>query len=283
MSRIYNKKVILFPAGTSGNFLSAFLSHDEINNMLPNFRFDLGQKLPSALFVTSEQAPNGSFENFDSACCLENIKNYIVEGGHQTILSHYLKISDLREFENTVWIRKIVPVTNLFGWIKNIVYKKKYVEQIDLRQQHFSQQVDGCFMDLMTWTKINQDDQDRPDDLIIDFGKMYDINYLVQLYQSVNGHAPDHPRIQFAEEYIRKQHAPLQDSNATKMIDIIQHVHPQDPFDIALVLFLFERNHMTIDCNRQWTINDMPNSVSESVDFLLNNSNNYSIFKEKSC
>jgi hypothetical protein len=281
--RIYTKKVILFPAGASGHFLSAFLSHDEIIDTLPNFRLDLGQTLSSALFVSGEPVPNGRFDDFESHRCLTNIKNCIVEGEHQTILSHYLKISELREFENTVWIRKIVPITNLFGWIKNIVYKKKYIEQIDCRQQAFAQQVDGCFMDLITWTEINRTDQDRPDDLIIDFGKMYDINYLVQLYESANGHSPDHLRIQFAEEYIRKQYASLHDSDATKMIDIIQHVDPQDPFDIALVLFLFERNHMTIDCNRQWTINDMPNTVTEAVDFLLNNANNYLIFKEKSC
>jgi hypothetical protein len=166
--------------------------------------------------------------------------------------------------------------------IKNKLLRK-VVQLIVILLMSYSQIFGQSYDDGLVTLKNGQNETQSKTNVIIDFGKMYDINYLVQLYESANGHAPDHLRIQFAEEYIRKQYAPLHDSDATKIIDIIQHVDPQDPFDIALLLFLFERNHMTIDRNRQWTIDDMPNTVTESVDFLLDNSNNYSIFKEKSC
>jgi hypothetical protein len=268
----YNKRVILYPAGSSGYFLAAFLitGHDHV---LPNNRIDLGQKLSSTVFVTSDP-----LNDYDSEECLLQIKDEILHGHRQSILSHYSKISQLKEFESTNWIKKIVPDTNIFGWIKNIVYKKKYTEFIDLRNTPLRHQVDGTFLDLITWYDFNQKDYDKPSDMTIDFGRICNIQYLIDLYESANGVKPTDERLKFAEDYISKQFPPLGDCDSTSIVDVINHVNPQDPFDIATVLFIYEKNHNTLDTNRLWSINDIPNTVPDSIEFLISNERNYSIF-----
>jgi hypothetical protein len=85
-------------------------------------------------------------------------------------------------------------------------------------------------------------------------------------------------RIKFAEEYISKQFLPMSDCDSKSMEKIIKHVNPQDSFDIATVLFIYEKNHNTIDSNRMWTIDDLPNTVSDCIKFLISNKQNYLIF-----
>jgi len=275
LSRNYNKKVILFQAGSSGNFLAAFLTVGNIF-VLPNNRIDLGQKVSSAIFVSGESSHDKRFIDFDSDICLANIKTAIVNSPQQVILSHYQKISKLREFESTNWIKKVAPTNNIFGWIKNIMYKKQYVEKIDFRQTAMTQQVDACFVNLQNWYEINRVDIDCPSDMIIDFDKINDITYLVDLYKSANGNHPDDMRIKFAEEYISKQFSPINDCDKMSIIDIVEHVDPKDAFDIATALFIYEKNHNTIDSNRLWTIDDLPNTVPECIEFLIANEKNYS-------
>jgi len=277
MTKNYNKKVILFPAGASGNFLASLLTTGTIS-VLPNSRIDLGQTISSAVLVTGEHSPDSKFNDFESDICLKNIKDAVMYDQRQVILSHYQQVTKLREFESTNWIKKIVPGTNIFGWIKNIVYKKQYVEMIDLTKAGFQYQVDGNLMNLRTWYDLNLQDNDTPADMTIDFGRMYDITYLADLYKSANGSLPDDLRIKFAEEYISKQFPPLNDCDSKSMIDIIEHVNPKDPFDIATVLFIYEKNHNTIDCNRLWTIDNLPNTIPKCIEFLINNEQNYLIF-----
>lgn len=273
----YNKKVILFPAGASGNFLAALLTTGNIS-VLPNARIDLGQKVSSAVFVSGDHSSDNRFNDFESDICLKNIKDAIVHDQRQVILSHYQQVSKLREFQPAHWIKKIVPGTNIFGWVKNVVYKKQYVESIDVTNTNFQYRVDINLIDLKTWYDINQQDKDMPTDMTIDLGRMYDISYLVNLYKSANGSHPDDLRIKFAEEYISKQFRPLGDCNSKSMVDIIEHVKPKDPFDIATVLFIYEKNHNTVDSNRQWTIDDLPNTLAGSIEFLIANERNYLIF-----
>jgi len=280
MTKKYNKKVILFAAGASGNFLASLLTTGN-TLVLPNSRIDLGQKLSSAVFVTGDHSQDFKFNDFDSDICLKNIKDAIMHDQRQVVLSHYQQVSELREFESTNWIKKIVPGKNIFGWIKNIVYKKQYVEMIDLTNTRFRYQVDGNLMNLKTWYNLNLLDDDTPADMTIDFGRMFDITYLVDLYKSANGSLPDDLRIKFAEEYISKQFSPLSDCDSKSMIDIIEHVNPKDPFDIATVLFIYEKNHDTIDRNRLWSIDNLPNTIPECIKFLINNERNYLIFKRK--
>lgn len=277
MSNNYSKKVILFQAGSSGNFLAALLTNGNIF-VLPNTRIDLGQRISSAVFISGEQSSDKRFNDFDSDACLKNIKTAIMHDQRQVILSHYQQVSELREFESTNWIKKIVPGTNIFGWIKNIVHKKQYVELVDLRSTNFRYQVDGNLMNLKTWYDLNQQDKDVPTNMTVDFGRMYDITYLADLYKSANGSYPDDLRIKFAEEYISKQFPPLGDCDSNSMIDIIEHVKPLDSFDIATALFIYEKNHNTIDSNRLWSIDDLPNTVFGSIEFLIANERNYLIF-----
>ena len=267
----------MFQAGSSGNFLATLLTTGNIY-VLPNARIDLGQRISSAVFISGEQSSDKRFNDFDSDICCKNIKDAIVNDQRQVILSHYQQVSKLKDFDSTTWIKKIVPGTNIFGWIKNIVHKKQYVELIDLRNTNFRYQVDGNLMNLKTWYDLNQQDNDIPADMTIDFGKMYDIAYLVDLYKSANGSYPDDLRIKFAEEYISKQFPPLGDCDSKSITDIIKHVNPQDPFDIATVLFIYEKNHNTVDSNRLWSIDDLPNTVSDSIEFLIANERNYLIF-----
>ena len=277
MTKSYNKKVILFQAGSSGNFLATLLTTGTIF-VLPNARIDLGQTLSSAVFISGEQSPDIKFNDFDSDVCLKNIKNAIMHDQRQVILSHYQQISLLKEFESTNWIKKIVPGSNIFGWIKNIVYKKQYVEMVDLTKARFQHQVDENLMNLATWYNLYLQDNDTPADMIIDFGRMYDITYLTDLYKSANGSLPDDLRIKFAEKYISNQFPPLNDCDSKSIIDIIEHVNPKDPFDIATALFIYEKNHNTIDCNRLWTIDNLPNTIPECIEFLIENERNYLIF-----
>ena len=277
MLKEYTKKVILFPAGASGNFLAAFLTEGTIF-VAANNRIDLGQQLSSSVFITGSNSLDKRFIDSDSDVCLQNIKNSIISGSHQVILSHYQKVSNLVDFCQYAWIKKVSPAENVFGWLKNIVYKKQYIEQADIRHVSYSHQVDENFIHLQTWYDINQLDLDRPSDMTIDFSKIHDINYLISLYQSANGNQPDDSRIKFAEEYISKQFLPLGDCKSTSMTDIIKHVTPRDPFDIATVLFIYEKNHNTLDRNRLWTIDNLPNTIPDCIEFLIANEKNYTFF-----
>lgn len=274
MSKKYNKKVILFRTGSGGNFLASLLTTGTIF-VLPNSRIDLGQTVSSAVFITGEQSSDAKFNDYASDVCLQNIKNAIMHDQRQVILSHYQQISELKEFKSTNWIKKVVPGTNIFGWIKNVVYKKQYVELIDFSGANFRYQVDGNLMNLKTWYNINQQDKDIPPDMTINFGRMHDITYLIELYKSANGSYPDDERIKFAEEYTNKQFTPLGDCDSKSMKDIIEHVKPRDSFDIATALFIYEKNHNTFDSNRLWSIDNLPNTVDGSIEFLIANERNY--------
>jgi hypothetical protein len=279
LSSAYDKKVILFQVGASGHFLAEFLTTEDIT-VLPNQRIDHRQRL-SSVFV-DETSAEYQFNGGCSADCITAIKNAIANDDRRIILSHCDTISEFRSFTDRVWIRKILPNTNFFGWIKNAVYKTHNVDHVI--KQSMPQQIDFCFTNLKHWYEIDRADQDRPSDMTIDFGKLYDIQYLIELYRSANGCNPSESRIKFAEQYVSKQFAPINDCSATSMIDIIKHVTPTDSFDIATVLFMYEKNHHSIDQNRRWTLNDFPDSIPQCIEFLIANSKKYSNFsKDSNC
>jgi hypothetical protein len=151
MSR-YQKKVILFPAGASGHFLSSFLTTGKVF-VQSQYRIDLGQKLSSATFVASD---------------LDKIKHTILTDSKQTILTHYDQVSNLREFQDQYWIRKIYPKTNMFGWLKNVFYKKQQIEKIDVSQAQLLTQFDFMFENITHFYFLLKADCDRPEDLIIE-------------------------------------------------------------------------------------------------------------------
>ena len=227
MSRIYNKKVILFQVGASGHFLAEFLNTGDIK-VLPNQRIDYRQRL-SSVFV-DETSADHQFKGGCSVDCINSIKNAISNGDQRIILSHCDAVSEFRQFTDRVWIKKILPITNFIGWIKNAVYKTHNIDQV--MKQNIKQQIDFCFTNLKHWYEINRADQDRPSDMTIDFGKLYDIQYLIELYKSANGCEPDTTRIKFAQQYISNQFDPIDDCQATGMREIIDHINPKNSFDI---------------------------------------------------
>ena len=279
MSSGYDKKVILFQVGASGHFLAEFLNTGDIT-VLPNQRIDYKQRL-SSVFI-DETSADHQFKGGCSVDCIDAIKKAISIEDRRIILSHCDAVSEFKQFTNKVWIKKILPNTNFFGWIKNAVYKTHNIDQV--MKQNITQQIDFYFTNLKHWYKINRADQDRPIDMTIDFGKLYDIQYLIDLYISANGCEPNNTRIKFAQQYICNQLSPIHDCQATDMTDIIEHVTPKNSFDIATVLFMYEKNHDSIDQNRWWTFDHFPDSIPQCIEFLIANSQNYSIFsKDSNC
>ena len=277
MSSACDKKVILFQVGASGHFLAEFLTIEDIT-VLPNRRIDHRQRL-SSVFVDETSAEH-QFKGGCSTDCIEAIKKAITNGDRRIILSHCDTVSEFRSFTDRVWIKKILPNTNFFGWIKNAVYKTHDVDQV--MKKNIAQQIDFFFTNLKHWYEINRADQDRPNDMTIDFGKLYDTQYLTDLYRSANGCDPSESRIEFAEQYISNQFDPMDDCPATDMRDIIDHINPKNSFDIATALFMYEKNHNSVDQNRWWTVEDFPGSIPQCIEFLIANSQNYSIFSKNS-
>jgi hypothetical protein len=263
MMKKYQKKIILFPAGASGNFLSAFLTTGSIH-VEPQFRIDLGQTVASAVSIPPE---------------LEQIKHTIANDHRQTILSHYSAVSNLREYSDRHWVRKIYPHTNVFGWLKNVFYKKQQIEQVDYTQADMLTRFDSLFENIKDFYFIIKSDTDHPDDLTIDFGNLPNLDYLIELYIDSNGFEPNLEKKQFAQSYIDAQHPAINDSDCLDMEDIVKLITPKNLDDLVILLFMYEKNHKTIDQNRLWSIDDLPTDIDRAVDFLVDNSKKYSIFK----
>jgi hypothetical protein len=280
---MYKHKVILFHAGASGNFLANFLVVDK-NLLAPQFRIDWQQSNNNIIFVGNSSGVDRRIVFFDKTV-LDKIYNILEHNSPQILLSHYLEVSQLRNVKEDVWVRKIYPKTNIFGLIKNINFKKQILEFTDYSGADFGTQVDQAFIIIDDNYQMIQQDQDYPDDLIIDFGLLYNIQYLAELFESVHGFCPDDLKIDWAQTYISQQFATCSDCNYTDMQQIIDHVNPKDFFDVALVLFIYEKNHKTINQNRLWTIDHLPDNVNDALAFFITNSTKYTIFnkEEKSC
>lgn len=267
MLQAYSKRVILFPAGASGHFLATFLAANP-QEMSPTFRIDFGQHSATAVKFCNTY---------------DDIVTELETGNHLTILSHCLEVSKLKTHPSHPKLYKIYPKTNVFGWIKNVHYKKQLVEYVDYSAADFVMRVDMHIMNIHDfYTQINLDN-DIPDELTVDFGQLYNIEYLTDLYKTVNQKLPSQDTINFASDYVSKQFPPLEDCLSKDLIDIVKHVNPQDLFDLAIVIFIYEKNHNTVDKNRLWSIDDLPNTVPASIEFLLKNEKNYTIFKEANC
>ena len=258
----YQKKIILFPAGASGHFLAAFLTVGKLF-VKPQYRIDVGQTVTSAIFVPSD---------------LKKIKNEITNGAHQTVLSHYNDVSHLSDFKNQHWIRKIYPHTNTFGWLKNVFYKKQQVEFVDFTQAEMLVQLDAMIENMKEFYFMLKNETDCPADLTVDFGKITDLNYLTDLHIDANGHCPDEEKIEMAKKYIELQGRPIDNCDSLSMEELADKIAPRDLYDLAILLFMYEKNHNTVDQNRLWTINHIPVDVDQAVEFLVKNSKNYSIF-----
>lgn len=278
---MYKHQVILFHAGAGGNFLANFLVVDK-NLLNPQFRIDWRQSNNNIFFVGNSSNVDRRIV-FSDKTVLDKIYNILEHNSPQILLSHYIEVSQLRNVKEDVWVRKIYPKTNIFGLIKNINFKKQILEFTDYSGADFRTQTDQAFTIIDDNYQIIQQDQDCPDDLTIDFGLLYNIQYLVKLFESVHGFPPDNLKIDWAQTYINQQFATCSDCDYKDMQQIIDHVKPKDFFDVALVLFIYEKNHKTINQNRLWTIDHLPDNVNDALVFFITNSTKYTIFnKEKS-
>lgn len=275
---MYKHQIILFHAGASGNFLANFLIIDKIL-LNPQFRIDRHQHNNNIMFVGNTSNVDSRIVFFDNTV-LDSIRKHITQETHQILLSHYLAVSQLRNIREDVWVRKIYPKTNIFGLIKNIHFKKQTLESIDYSTVDFKNKIDQSFMAIDDHYQLIQQDQDCPDDLTIDFGMLYNTKYLVDLFKSVHGFKPDELKMKWAQTYIDQQFVTCNDCEYKDMQQIINHVQPKDFFDVALVLFMYEKNHNTIDQNRLWTIDNLPNNVNDALEFLKINSKKYTIFNK---
>jgi len=273
---MYKHQVILFHPGSGGNFLANFLIVDK-NLLRPQFRIDWSQTNSNIVFVGNISAVDRRTVFFDHTL-LDSICEILKQGTHQIILSHYLAVDQLRNVGQDIWVKKIYPKTNIFGLIKNIHFKKESLEFIDYSAADFKTRVDQAFIIIdNNYQKISQDTE-CPDDLTIDFGLLYNIEYLVDLFQSVHGFPPDKIKIDWAKTYIDQQFAICNDCDCTDMQQIIDYIQPKDFFDVAVVLFIYEKNHNTIDQNRLWTIDNLPNDINDALEYLVTNSKKYTIF-----
>jgi len=275
---MYKHQVILFHAGASGNFLANFLVVDK-KLLKPQFRIDWQQSNTNITFVGNSSSVDRRTVFFDKTV-LDKIRNILEQGTHQIILSHYLAVSQLRDIKKDVWLRKIYPKTNIFGLIKNINFKKQNLEFTDYSGADFRTRVDQAFMVIDDHYQMIQEDQDFPDDLTIDFGLLYNIQYLTDLFESIHGFSPDQLKIDWAQTYISQQFDTVSDCDYKDMQQIIDHVNPKDFFDVALVLFIYEKNHNTIDQNRLWTIDHLPDNINDALAFFITNSVKYTIFNK---
>jgi hypothetical protein len=141
-----------------------------------------------------------------------------------------------------------------------------------------STKVDQSVLLIRGWIEMFKADTDIPDDLVIDFGHLYNIDYLSELFAQANGFVPDAVKLNWARKYTEQQFAPIQYVNSASMTDIAKQVCPVDFFDLAAVLFMYENYHNTVDQNRTWSIDDLPNNVDQALKFLLDNQKNYTIF-----
>lgn len=276
----YRRKVILFPAGASGNFLANFLLVDHQYLPRAQFRIDYLQPGHKAIMVGSggQSVVDSRQNDFKSPRTLMNIMQLIDQAACQIVISHYAAVSDLRQYQHQVWLRKIYPFTNVIGWIKNLHFKKQQLESVDYSQMSLSERVDQCQLFLQGWYNIRQQDQDIPEDLVLDFGSLYNLDYLAALFQEANGFSAPDSKLEWAQMYIDQQFDPIEDMSEQDLGTIVSTIQPKDFFDLAAALFVYEKNHNTVDQNRRWSIDDLPNDFDAAIDFLLRNQKNYTIF-----
>lgn len=260
----------MFDCGLGGNFLANFMSTK--SELEPSFRVDWQQINPAIDMIGPRR-----LQEFDDAEWLKVIDAWVRKKDRHTMLTHYVKISNLLQYSDQCWIRKIVADNYMLSHAKNAYFKIKQLEQVNY-ETTLSVWVDEMLMYLSEFYRISLNDKDRPADYVIEYHKLYDIDFLTNLYIEINGAKPPQQKLVWAQEYINKQFPLLPYPKSTTMEGIVAEINPRDAFDVAACLFVYENNWKTIDRNRLWTIDDLPNDVDQAIEFLLKNQKNYKIF-----
>lgn len=279
-----NQKIIVvsFPPGGSGNFLVDFLDK-RTTKLRSEFRADSkAVENPGRVMLASNySAQNHIQADFtDRKGITENISR-ILENPPSFILTHFCDLKFLKDNIPNAQFIKIYPQSNLFGLIKNVFFKKRETEVVSYTFiDNLAEKIDQAFITINDSYHQLIADADTTNSDIIDFGQLYSIDFLTALYKKIYHVLPDQFKIVQAKKYIDAQFDKIEDMpEALDFGDILAHVDPQDYFDLAVCLFIYERNHSTIDKNRLWDITQIPNDLGLAKHFLLENSKNYSIFQ----
>lgn len=192
------------------------------------------------------------------------------------LVTDYREYSKLKELAPTHMVIKLHPKTNILGYIKRYITRTSIGENYN--ESEFSIVIDSIFGEISTIYDAIINDKEI--DQVVDYSDLADEKYLIELFKQVNdGGEPDEYSLEYAQEMIIKTNADhFNDCTSLNIEKIIDTVGPKDFFDIALCIFLYERNYNTINKNRQWTIDDMPADIIQAVQFLIRNSKNYRIF-----
>jgi hypothetical protein len=267
--------VISFIAGTSGNFLRSFLADTWYDN--PSWRQDFDVR--DQLLPTSPRFQISEHHNKHTDY---NNKSYI-------ICTHICDIKELRKLFPTALVIKIHVLNNYYGFLKNLMFKKKLLESdFTNYYQDLVKFMHVCFWHLKNDDLINTFDLTRDNNTVeFDFAGLYDINQTKSLYLAIHGDELPEQGYKFHREYINSQFPKIPnctEPEANNLDYIYQQVTVDHKdklcqiFDLMTIVYFFERNNKLLNHVRTWDFSNMPtSSVDDSINFLRTvlNAKNY--------
>lgn len=165
----------------------------------------------------------------------------------------------------TIW-----PITNRFGWIKTSYNKNKVTNTAyhDHRINQFEH-----LINFITMYDEGSQTLDLCHGEVFDYGRLQDIDSLIDLYKRSNGNPPSDEKIDWAMRYIDQQFKPINPSSIGNLGDLIKETNPTDLFDLAILVYVYEKNNPAL--RRIWSVDDVPDDPMIALDFLRHNHKNY--------
>jgi hypothetical protein len=283
------KILIMFPAGSGGNFLANWLTPDDDALMQPNYKIDAVEntnRYRRALFLGEGYGVQpwvglgGTVNDLtkldrDSIYWQEFLNQIreIKQAKKPILITHVTDEAVIKSYLDdvetciTIW-----PYTNEFGYIRSII-NKNILFNMDQSQK------DGLrFEDVLDIVKVQYRlwlDKEDPleNSKIIDYGNLTDIGYLIELYQNIIGEPPSVARMRWAKQYIAVQNKPIRDTNSKNYKRLREEIDPRSLIDLGILTFMYEMNNPEL--KRIWSIDDVPRDFDSAADFLYANRNNY--------
>ena len=222
-------------------------------------RFKLGMISDTSLFTSNE------------AHAVEDKISKIPHRKTDVILTHITDSVGLSQLITqpahyiTIW-----PITNRFGWIKTIYHKNNVYDTAyyDNRINQFEH-----LLNYITMYDVGCATHDTYHGEVFDYGRLQDIDSLIELYQRSNGSLPSNLKIDWANRYIAQQFKPINPTPAPSLSDLIKETDPKDLFDLAILVYFYEKNNPAL--RRIWSVDDVPDDPLIALDFLRRNHMNY--------
>ena len=279
----------MFPAGASGNFLANWLTPDEDSLMAPNYKIDSVDNTNPyrrALYLGEgyETQPWSIFNgtvfdltrlNLDSVYWIEYLRQIeeIKTSGRPIIITHILDEVTIRKHLGDATYITIWPYTNIFGYIrstinKNTLFNLTQSERENINIEILLRMIDNRINEYENFSKFR-----FTNSKMLDYGKIYEIDYLKDIYIEIIGKSPSPARTKWAERYIAKQGKPIIDTEISDYEGLKKQIDPQSLIDLSILLYLYEKNNPKM--RRCWTIDDVPLDFKSAADFLYKNRHNY--------